>query len=54
MHKSYESLPVFAYPIRVRKFVDYHSVDHIHWHEEIELGRLRGLMTDTVCLPDRI
>ena len=37
MHKSYESLPVFAYPIRVRKFVDYHSVDHIHWHEEIEL-----------------
>lgn len=37
MHTSYESLPIFTHPIRVRKFVDYRSVDHIHWHEEIEL-----------------
>jgi len=37
MHTSYESLPIFIHPIRIRKFVDYRSVDHIHWHEEIEL-----------------
>lgn len=37
MYKSYESLPIFTHPIRIRKFVDYRSVNHIHWHEEIEL-----------------
>ena len=37
MHKSYEFLPMFTDPVRIRKFVDHQSVDHIHWHEEIEL-----------------
>jgi AraC-like DNA-binding protein len=37
MHTSYESLPIFTHPIRIHKFIDYRSVDHIHWHEEIEL-----------------
>ncbi len=37
MHTSYESLPIFTHPIRIRKFVDHRSVYRIHWHEEIEL-----------------
>ncbi len=37
MRTTYESLPMFSYPIRVQKFIDHASVDHIHWHEEIEI-----------------
>jgi len=37
MRKSYETLPIFTNPIRIRKFVNHRSFDRIHWHEEIEL-----------------
>lgn len=37
MRSSYESLPTFVYPVRISKFENYRSADHVHWHEETEI-----------------
>ncbi len=37
MNTQYESLPMDLLPIRITKFVNHNSENHIHWHEEIEM-----------------
>ena len=37
MKTAYESLPMSASPVRIQKFHQHVSHNHIHWHEEIEI-----------------
>ncbi|MEE1047992.1 MAG: AraC family transcriptional regulator [Clostridia bacterium] len=37
MRTTYEALQMYSYPISVQKFIAHNSMDHVHWHEEIEI-----------------
>ena len=37
MKVTHEALSIMDTPIRIQKFVNHHSGERVHWHEEIEL-----------------